>query len=169
LAHRFSAVFDDASIPIPIENPEYCGNLGAKLRPPRVEKTMELPLLESDSTYEVYNEIEDLLASGGTLRGNMVKIKNKLSLNGKRLLIFGTSSAYYSLPAFAHAFTDTLFIWENTFDYNIILEYKPDCVLWVVTERFLPTSANDLAGLSATRNRWLSKNSSDNSGTTLHE
>lgn len=131
-----------------IENLEFTGDLGAKMWPPRTEKVNEVHLPNDEQFYYRRNEVINLFQSGSTLRGEVVSIHNA-NAQEKKLLIFGTSSAFYGLPLFSACFRETIFVWENTFDYNIIKKFSPDCVLWIATERFLPTSCDDIRGLPA--------------------
>jgi hypothetical protein len=99
------------------------------------------------SSIEYSNDpVPGILAGGGKLRGSMTRIRNSAGKHD-RLLIIGTSSAYYGLPAFIRPFRDAVFVWENTLDYFFVREFDPTCILWVLPERFLPTHLNDLIGL----------------------
>lgn len=129
-------------------NPIFSGDLGSKFTPGRTEEAMQYVLPNTKEHFYQYNRMPDVFENGGTIRGEIVLAINHNAT--KRLLVFGSSSAYHALPLLSCAFAQTLFVWENTFDYKIIQEFEPDCVLWLPPERFLPMRADDITGLPET-------------------
>jgi len=150
LRQTFPRLFLAADEPVPVRNPAFCGDLGSKFEPPRHEIGIEIPFPDTAEHRCVFNSIPQAMATGTTLRGNATLIVNR-RLDSGLVMVFGTSSAYNFLPALSHAFRHTFFVWENTFDYDLIAMLEPDLVLWLVTERLLPTMCNDLGGLPAVR------------------
>lgn len=131
------------------ENLSFTGDLGRKLLPNRTEATDEF-IFPASADYEiVWDTVENALETGETLRGTTIFVRNK-SAPANRLLLFGTSSGHHSLPSISQYFSETLFVWENTFDYELIRAFNPTCVLWLAAERFLPTACNDMYGLPDT-------------------
>jgi len=131
------------------ENEAFCGDLGSKLLPKRTEATEQFKFPADTHQRFVINEVAHALSSGSTLRGSAILVANDLAPR-RKLLMFGTSTAYHFLPVVAQFFSEVLFIWENTFDYALIQRFAPDCVLWLAAERFLPTGCNDMLGLPDT-------------------
>ncbi|MBB3225076.1 hypothetical protein [Pseudoduganella umbonata] len=141
-------LFGDVKLPSPVLNTKFCGDLGGKIRPVRIETVEEYAHPASAEHYYKHDNVLETIASGGRLRGQTIYVVNEHAKN--RLLVFGTSSAYHALPLLSCGFAQTLMIWENTFDYRVIELFKPDCILWLPAERFLPTDLNDVSGLPAT-------------------
>jgi hypothetical protein len=131
------------------ENAIFCGDLGSKLKPPKTEATAEFCLPCCGMQEVLVDQVSTALKSGSALRGCAKFVRNAAAQR-RKLLLFGTSSAYHFLPVVAQLFSEVLFVWENTFDYSLIKRFEPDCVLWLVTERFLPTGCNDMLGLPDT-------------------
>ena len=147
--------FFGSSLPAPREeNLSFSGDLGSKLSPNRTEITNEFVFPASSDHEVVWDTVENALEAGETLRGTTIFVRNK-SAPVKRLLLFGTSSAHHFLPSVSQYFNEVLFIWENTFDYELIRLFNPHCVLWLAAERFLPTACNDMYGLPDTLENFL--------------
>lgn len=137
-----------STIPLePTFNDTFCGDLGNKFSPPRVETTTEYTFPINDPCFELSDPIPLILQKGETLRGTLVRTTYSKAPNGKAVL-FGTSSAYGFLPLLSVYFREVCFIWDYTFDYNLITNLNPDFVLLIISERFLPLSCNDMSGLS---------------------
>lgn len=136
------------------ENHSFSGDLGSKLLPNRTEVTNEF-IFPASADYEiVWDKVENALKAGETLRGTTIFVRNK-STPVNRLLLFGTSSGHHFLPSVSQYFHETLFVWENTFDYDLIRAFNPNCVLWLAAERFLPTACNDMYGLPDTLEEYV--------------
>lgn len=148
IQRELPAFFEAVTLPEPVFNEEFCGDLGAHLTPIQTEAAYQFLKPSSEEHFYDYDQIPLLMRSGGRLRGEFVSVRNRRAK--KRLLVFGTSSAYHALPLLSCAFSRTLFIWENTFDFRIIESFAPDCVLWLPPERFLPMQVDDLEGLPST-------------------
>jgi hypothetical protein len=131
------------------ENLSFIGDLGNKLFPKRTEVTHEFVFPASTDYEIVWDSVEKALETGETLRGTTIFVKNRLAPTS-RLLLFGTSTGHHFLPSVSQYFKEILFVWENTFDYELIATFKPDCVLWLAAERFLPSACNDMYGLPDT-------------------
>lgn len=147
LQRELPGSFRDIKPPTVLNN-KFCGDLGVKLRPVHTEAVQEYVRPATADHFYNYNRMPEIFRTGGRLRGEVVSVMNRNAT--KRLLVFGSSSAYHALPLLSHAFEHTLFIWENTFDYRIIQLFAPDCVLWLPAERFLPMQVDDLKGLPET-------------------
>jgi len=145
LAQEAPEFFNLELLPSPVLNSRFCGDLGGKMTPPHFEETLVFPRPESSTHFYQYDRVKEVIDAGGRLRGEVVSILNRNAK--KKLLVFGTSTAYAALPLVSCAFEQTLFVWENTFDYRIIELFSPDCVLWLPAERFLPMDVDDLKGL----------------------
>lgn len=122
------------------------GDLAAHLPQYAEILTKQFTRLPGDQIITYVNTVEKALGAGSRLRGSYVHMRQRKG-NGQRLLVHGTSSAYYGLPMLQAIFSETLFYWENSFDYELVLDYKPTFVLWLATERFLPASYNDITGI----------------------
>ncbi|TXF96063.1 hypothetical protein [Massilia arenae] len=145
LQKKLPQFFDGVCLPPVAVNQKYYGDLGGKLDPAQSEVTDRYLRPETEGHFHSYDRISETIQARGRLRGEVVSVLNRNAT--KRLLVFGTSTAYAALPLVSCAFAHTLFIWENTFDYKIIEEFSPDCVLWLPAERFLPMEVDDLKGL----------------------
>jgi len=148
LQEAHAALLSKPALPEPVRNLSFCGDLGNKFTPPKREQTAEYVFPLDLDDFKLVDPIPSILESGGTLRGTSVRTYYDSAPCGK-VLVFGTSSAYGFLPLLCHVFKQILFIWENTFDYQIIQRFSPDLVLHIVSERFLPISCNDLLGIPA--------------------
>ncbi|WP_312485320.1 alginate O-acetyltransferase AlgX-related protein [Massilia timonae] len=148
LQQELPEFFGQIELPTPNFNGEFCGDLGSKLNPRRTEETEEYNHPHTSDHFYKHDKIQQTIQQGEKLRGQVVHIINRNA--SRRLLIFGTSSAYHSLPIVSCAFAETIFVWENTFDFRIIEVYKPDCILWFPSERFLPMQVDDAKGLPET-------------------
>lgn len=146
LQRNHPEIFGNFLPPEPSLITNFCGDLGNKFIPRKYEDVQQYNLPVNSAIFEVDNPIPTILEKKGTLRGSVVKIKNSHAKQGK-ILIFGTSSAYFFLPVLSMVYSDILFVWDNTFDYIFIKNHQPDFVLWLSTERFLPATCNDLLGL----------------------
>lgn len=142
------SLFGNISLPDPSRNESFCGDLGNKFTPPKFEETNEYVFPTHLDNFTLIDPIPGLLESGDTLRGASVRTYYSDAPRGKAI-VFGTSSAYGFLPLLCQVFKEVFFIWENTFDYRAIYKFKPELVLHIVSERFLPISCNDLLGIHA--------------------
>lgn len=146
LESRFPYLFVQNPHLEPCVNLEFCGDLGNKFSPKRFESTTEYKFPIDLEGFELNDPIPDILRDMSTLRGSVVKTRFSFAPN-RCALLFGTSSAYGFLPLISKAFKEVTFIWENTIDYQLIEKLHPDLVISIVSERFLPISCNDNAGL----------------------
>ena len=53
-------------------------------------------------------------------------------------LIFGTSSAAGAVKFIASRFPHTIFCWSNNWDVELVCDLRPNLVLSMITERFIP-------------------------------
>lgn len=148
LKKELPGLFGGITLPVPYLNKRFCGDLGNKLFPPQIEEVEEYVHPASKDHFYNRDNIHHLISRGEKIRGEVVSVLNRRA--EKRLLIFGTSSAYHLLPIVSQGFSQTLLVWENTFDFRIVELFKPDCVLWLPSERFFPFSIDDLTGLPKT-------------------
>jgi hypothetical protein len=146
LESRFPYLFKQTARIEPSVNPEFCGDLGNKFTPNRFESTTEYSFPMHLEGFEIEDPVPDILRTGDTLRGTVVRTRFADAPN-RSAILFGTSSAYGFLPLISTLFQEIIFIWENTIDYHLIERSRPDLVLSIVSERFLPISCNDNAGL----------------------
>jgi hypothetical protein len=140
------SLFGKATLPEPTQNPAFCGDLGNKFNPKKFETTSEYKFPIHKRGFSVTDPIPKILESGETLKGSVVKTLNEEAPNGTAIL-FGTSSAYGFLPLLSTQFKKIIFVWEYTLDYALIARTRPDFVLLIISERFLPISCNDITGL----------------------
>jgi hypothetical protein len=146
LAFVLPQYYINGFVPKLINNTNFVGDLAGHISPTPSESILEFEPFPLGCIELISDPIPGILAAGGKLRGSITRIKNKLGKKD-RLLIVGTSSAYYGLSAFIGAFRDVLFVWGNALDYLFINSFNPSCILWIATERFLPTHLDDIMGL----------------------
>lgn len=149
LTKRLPSFFDGASHVSRERNPNFCGDLGVKLSPPCTESVDEFVFPSNPGQIIAIDQVNEAFSANRSLRGSVIYVTNDIPTK-RRLLIHGTSTGFHFLPCIAQYFSETLFIWENTFDYQLIREFRPDCVVWLAAERFLPTGCNDMFGLPET-------------------
>lgn len=79
------------------------------------------------------------------LKGTSQSWKNENAPIDARIVVFGNS--YFSLAGkgqsalswwFARYFKEFHFVWTNEVEFDYVMEYRPDIVLWQGVERFLP-------------------------------
>jgi len=65
-------------------------------------------------------------------------LENHLKPGAPRLIVYRDSSARWLLPFLASACSWSAWLWQATLDFGLIERERPDFVVQVVTERFLP-------------------------------
>jgi SAM-dependent methyltransferase len=66
-----------------------------------------------------------------------VVLENHLAPRAPRALVYRDSSARWTLPFLASAFSWSAWLWRPTLDFELIARERPDVVVQIVTERFL--------------------------------
>jgi SAM-dependent methyltransferase len=66
-----------------------------------------------------------------------VVLENHLTPTAPRALVYRDSSARWTLPFLASAFSWSAWLWRGTLDFELIARERPDVVVQIVTERFL--------------------------------
>lgn len=148
LHDRFPYFFTMDHLPNTVLNTNFLGDLGIKLSNPEILTLFQFGFPHDDQNFRIIDHVKDAIENKTTLTGTEVFISNDNLEN--RLVVFGTSTSYYSLPLLSASFKETYFKWGNDFDYEYILKNKPDCVVWLISERFFPVHDNDIT-------RYLSK------------
>jgi hypothetical protein len=67
-----------------------------------------------------------------------VVVENRLKPRAPRAIVYRDSSARWLVPYVGSAFSWSAWLWKATIDLALIERERPDLVLHVVTERFLP-------------------------------
>jgi hypothetical protein len=142
LNDRFPLFFIMDKLPNIVENTNFLGDLGVKLSNPENLTVSQFVFPHDDQNFRIIDHVKDAIENKKTLTGTEVFITNDNLEN--RLVVFGTSTSYYSLPLLSASFKSTYFKWGNNFDFEYILKNKPDCVVWLISERFLPVHENDI-------------------------
>jgi SAM-dependent methyltransferase len=65
-------------------------------------------------------------------------VENHLKPKAPRLIVYRDSSARWLLPFVASACSWSAWLWQATMDFDLIESERPDFVVQIVTERFLP-------------------------------
>ncbi|WP_146185778.1 hypothetical protein [Limnohabitans sp. 2KL-1] len=118
-----------------ILNENFVGDLGNKYTPHISEVVQVFQGCDRRDLIICDDPVELLIQQGKNLTGSKVHLKKG---NGsKRLLLFGTSSAYYLIFYLIEFFDEVYFRWgiPSVTDFN---DFKPTFVLFVIPERFIP-------------------------------
>jgi SAM-dependent methyltransferase len=67
-----------------------------------------------------------------------IVVENHLKPEAPRMLVYRDSSARWLLPFLASACSWSAWLWQATMDFGLIESERPDLVVQIVTERFLP-------------------------------
>jgi alginate O-acetyltransferase complex protein AlgJ len=67
-----------------------------------------------------------------------IVLENHLKPQAPRAIVYRDSSARWMLPFLAAACSWSAWLWKTTLDYELIERERPDLVVQIVTERFLP-------------------------------
>jgi hypothetical protein len=65
-------------------------------------------------------------------------VENHLKPEAPRMIVYRDSSARWLLPFLASACSWSAWLWQATIDFGLIESERPDLVVQIVTERFLP-------------------------------
>jgi len=107
------------------------GDLGDKISP-RIKST-RLRTISSDGVLESYN-------NKIINHGNIKAYTNDLATTGKKLIVFGGSSANFFLTYAANVFSETIFIHTTgSIDRRLIDKHQPDLIILQTNQRFLVT------------------------------
>lgn len=110
------------------------GDLGSKLQPQEVEKVSK-PLPQFFPT-TLTDSVVGAFANGTKLTGTWTRYCSNVGLP-KKILVVGTSTAFYLREFFFSQFQEVIFCWHTALDLDTILEFQPDYVVTLLTERFL--------------------------------
>jgi hypothetical protein len=116
-------------------NENFIGDLGTKYIPKVSEAIQVFKGRERSSLMICDDPFEKLLQQAKSLTGNKAYLKK--SEGAMRLLLFGSSSAYYLLFYLIEYFDEIYFRWgsPNVSDFN---DFNPTFVLIIIPERFIP-------------------------------
>lgn len=121
---------------------ESVGDLGGKLKPPRME-ILEDYLVDLHGV-EINDSVAVALNQGSSPTSLTFRSRNPLAANQKCIFVAGTSSAYYCLPLLAERFGEVIFTWANSIDIDMIKAYRPSRIVALITERTLAPKTDDL-------------------------
>jgi len=76
--------------------------------------------------------------------GRVEAYRNDEAHEGKRIIVFHTSSIDWMKPFFLDYFRNIKFVWSKGVDWVVVEEYKSDIVFYQTNERFLITSPVDV-------------------------
>ena len=111
----------------------FCGDLGVKLDHRPTEDGW------------IYSEREHVVSLSSRTIGNngSMKILLNKDLTEKRIVVFGDSFVYWTLPILAESFSEVLFIRTSYFHREICEMFKPDFAVSQNAERYLPNMSTD--------------------------
>lgn len=119
------------------EDYQFVGDLGLKFNPP-----LSILVTKINTFYDaefINDEVAQRSDFMSPVSGCRVHFKNKKG-NGKRCLVFGTSSGYFILKFFFSIFSEVKFFWSKSIDYNLVREYKPDVIYNIFSEKLLDSN-----------------------------
>jgi len=118
------------------------GDLGSKLNP-HAHETVLKPKPKFIA-HSITDTAVEAFKNGEKLTGTWTSYKSSYGLP-KRVLLVGTSTAFYLREFFFSQFTNVIFCWHTALDLDTIIKFKPDYVVTLLTERFLMQVPDDNA------------------------
>lgn len=118
------------------------GDLGGKLVPPAEENVASL---QSNGCINILSgDINDRFEFNISRTGAHLMYENSDPIINEKAILFGTSSLFFHAEIFASIFSKSMFIWSNKWDMSLIRSLKPNYIVNVLAERFIPYQLRDL-------------------------